>query len=1114
MLQLVLGRSGFGKTEFVFDSIKKLTQSGEKNILLITPEQFSFVAERRLLSDLGESGISNVENSSFSRLSSEVSKKYGGDKLPVLSPGSKAVLMKKAIEAVQDKLVLFTKNLSSVSFISSVVSVYDEMKSCRVSVDDISNAANSTDKEILSRKLNDIALIIGAYDALIDGKFYDGANELTRLYEKLLNADYFTGRTVFIDGFNGFVAQEYKILEVILKQAKAVYITFCTDSDINNSKFDTFTYVNSNIRILKSVSKKANVHYMKPIMLTENHRALNSELAAVEKNIFSNIKDAYGDTAENISVYCAREISDECDNVAKNISKLFRAGYRANEIAVIVRDLDKYQKELQFAFSKYNIPYFNDERQNIASQPIVMFVNFLLRCAIYSYRSDDIFSLLKTGLTELSSDNINRLENYAFLWNINGKKWKSPFDASTKGYVETITDSDRKQIESLNKSREYVIEKIEKFIATSKDRKCEDICKAIYFTLMDFKCDKSLKRLAIQLDDNGMSSAAKELGRVWDLLMNILDELATVTSDESITYKEFYDLFSLMISNEDLGSLPSGLDNVQIGAADRIRCDNPRAVFVLGANEGEFPQNISSAGLLTESDRVSLIDNDFKLYSYGATFLAQEKYFAYMAVCAPREKLYVSYCGDGEKSSIVTGLTASVPAVKETYFTDNYNLSSLESNDNAFEILASKYNEQTDFIASLKCYFSQLPEFEKRMAAVNALTSGEQMLLKDKTTAVDLFKKDMYLSASKIEEYFKCSFKYFCKFGLGAKPRAKAEMDAMQTGTVIHYVLEQIVKHCTSKGIAELSDSEITILVNEYLTDFLQNKMGNSEDFTVRFKYQFMRLSKMLISVVLRLKEEFSQSDFEAKAFELKIGDGSDNEPVKSKVIRLPDGGTVKIKGSIDRVDTFSQNGKQYVRVVDYKSGNKTFSLNDILYGINLQMFVYLFTLCESDNELSGIGSGVLYMHSARDIINIDSAFDTHSLASKENSSFKMKGIVLNDEENEIAEHMERDLKGRFLPVKFTKKAGLTGNIVTLEEIGMISRKVEALVKEMGDSLHSGKIMQNPVNGKNYDKTCEFCDYIDICRNRCEITPNEMVERTEEEVLNLLREEEKNAEVD
>ena len=229
------------------------------------------------------------------------------------------------------------------------------------------------------------------------------------------------------------------------------------------------------------------------------------------------------------------------------------------------------------------------------------------------------------------------------------------------------------------------------------------------------------------------------------------------------------------------------------------------------------------------------------------------------------------------------------------------------------------------------------------------------------------------------------------------------------------------------------------------------------------------------------------------------------------KTIRLSDGGTVKIIGSIDRVDTFTQNGKQYVRVVDYKSGNKTFSLNDIMYGINLQMFVYLFTLCESDNELSGIGSGVLYMHSARDIINIDNAFDTATLESKENSSFKMKGIVLNDEENEIAEHMEKDLMGKFLPVKYTKKSGLTGSIVTLEEIGMISRKVDALVKEMGDSLHDGKIMQHPINGKNYDKTCEFCDYIDICRNRCDVTPNEMTERTDREVLDLLRGEEQNA---
>jgi ATP-dependent helicase/nuclease subunit B len=386
------------------------------------------------------------------------------------------------------------------------------------------------------------------------------------------------------------------------------------------------------------------------------------------------------------------------------------------------------------------------------------------------------------------------------------------------------------------------------------------------------------------------------------------------------------------------------------------------------------------------------------------------------------------------------------------------------------------------------------------------LCNNDDIVLSDSSLATDLFNKDMYLSASKIEEYFKCSFKYFCKFGIGARPRAKAEMDPMQTGTVIHYVLEKIITEKGSGGLTQLSSEEITLLVNKYLEEFLNTKMGNSSEFTPRFKYQFMRLSKMLQSVVQRLKDEFEQSDFEAKAFELKIGNGSEGEPVKSKTIQLSDGGSISIKGSIDRVDVFDDNGTRYVRVVDYKSGDKKFLLSDILYGLNLQMFIYLFTLCQSEHELSGVNAGVLYMHSARSIFSLERNADEKTLKSKENSSFKMKGIVLNDENNEIAEHMEHDLSGNFIPVKYTKKDGISGNIVSLEELGRISRKIDSLVAQMGINLHNGQIKQNPVDGKYHDKTCDFCDYKSVCMNRREVSNRVLDDLDNTQTLNALKE--------
>lgn len=267
----------------------------------------------------------------------------------------------------------------------------------------------------------------------------------------------------------------------------------------------------------------------------------------------------------------------------------------------------------------------------------------------------------------------------------------------------------------------------------------------------------------------------------------------------------------------------------------------------------------------------------------------------------------------------------------------------------------------------------------------------------------------------------------------------------------------------------------------------------------------------MLVAVVLRLREEFSHSDFRAKAFELTIGDGSQGEEVKSAEIPLSDGGKITIKGAVDRVDVYEEDGTQYIRVVDYKSGNKKFSLSDILYGLNLQMFIYLFTLSQSDSEYSGVSSGVLYMHSARPVISLDRNMSADGVKSKENQHFKMKGVVLNDSEHDIAKHMEHELEGRYIPVKYSEKDGVSGNVVTFEELGIIANKINSLISQMGDSLHAGRIMQNPVNGKNHDKTCEYCDYRAVCKNRREITNREMEEFDNAQTLSILKGGEDNA---
>ncbi len=408
----------------------------------------------------------------------------------------------------------------------------------------------------------------------------------------------------------------------------------------------------------------------------------------------------------------------------------------------------------------------------------------------------------------------------------------------------------------------------------------------------------------------------------------------------------------------------------------------------------------------------------------------------------------------------------------------------------------------TEFYSSLKEYFKDDSSFE----AICSLAENKSVQIKNKETSTSLFGADMYVSASRVEDFYNCPFRYFCKFGLNARPRNKAEIDPMQRGTLIHYVLEKILSDVGSKALSKLGERQIVDLVDKYTNEFFMSEMGNINDLSLRFKYNYKRLSKLIYSVVIHLAKEFSVSDFEAKAFELSIDkDGQ----VKPEVLSLDDGGTIQIRGSIDRVDTFEKNNERYVRVVDYKSGRKVFNLSDIMQGLNLQMFIYLFSLCEDKTaSLNGTPAGVLYMHSSRDIFPFDSKKSAESdIEQKEDSSYKMKGIVLKDDDNIVASAMEKDFAGKYIPVKMNKNEELTGSLASLEEFGLIHKKVNSLVAQMGSELHSGNISHSPVKNKNHKNTCDFCDYKDVCANKKIIECRVTEELTDEEVKKQLVEE-------
>lgn len=1108
MLQLVLGRSGYGKTAYVQNQIVHEMNHGQKGVLLLVPEQFSFVTGNTFLSLLGQSKYIDLEITDFTRLAHEVKNLYGGISNPVLDKSGKAILMSRAINGVQDMLKLYQKNLHAYSFIQSMLQMHTELKCCNVSPDQLLRAAGQVDKTILQNKIHDISLIMQAYDAVIADSFLDSADDLNRLYETLGKVDYLKGRKVYIDGFDGFTAQELKIIQRMLTDAQSVTITLPTDSiTLSDTDFSLFVNVKRTANQLIRLAKRHRIPIAAPIKLTEPKRFQNDDLLHIEQN-FMRPDEKKIPCGGAVHLYKAANLYEECDYVCRTIKKLLRTEqYRCKEIAIISRDLADYRLPLENAFRSYDLPYYEDQRQPVDSQPLINLVRYLIRIVNGSFRTDDIMAYAKTLLLGLDTEEIATLENYTILWRINGKKWLDDFTAHPSGFVSEFSKKDMQLLDQINAVRKAIILPVLKFKKAVAAGGGKIICKAIYQLLMDTKADRHLFTIARQLNEQNMSSLAVEQNRIWDLLMQLLDQIVLTMGEAPVTLKEFESLFELILTFQDLGSIPQGLDNIIVGTADRTIADAPKAVFLLGANEGVFPKSFSSTGLLNDNDRHVLSDLDIELFSDTGRLTLQEKYIAYSAVTLPSQMLSVSYCSSDMKGSAL--LPSAIVEQLQSIFSDlgitrlsyTQDMELIEGEKAAFELLASRWQENSVFSQSLKAYFQENEKYQDAVAAVIRQTDPSGTAFTNPGVSKELFHQDMLVSASRAEAYYHCPFLYFCKFGLGAKPRKVAEMDPMQTGTVMHYVLERLLAEYGSDGLLSISDTQRKAKVNELLEQYLVEQMGVSDQASKRFRYLFLRLQKTINLVVAHMVEEFAQSAFKTKAYELKIDRDAEIKPL---AVELPDGGTLAIRGSVDRVDIMEKGRKRYLRVVDYKSGTKEFALSDVLYGLNMQMLIYLFCISSTqDGPYAGlIPSGVLYMPVRRKVSSLPRDTGDEAVLANAAKELKMKGLLLSD--IDVLKGMEKDLKGKYIPVKSGKE--ITGSLISAEQFGALARKIQSLLIEMGHNLHQGKIPMQPVKGKNYEHTCAYCDYQSVCVNKLEKQERLLCDYEHSKALSVLEE--------
>ncbi len=1082
MLQLVLGRAGTGKTTYIRQQLCEAAGQG-KHCILLVPEQFSFESERSIYRILGMAGMANVEVLSFTRLSESVFRRHGGLAGRRLDDTSRLVLMSLALDQVGDRLQLYRRPLGNSSFLTTLVEVTTEFKNAGASPKEVEQAAQLAEEPALAQKLRELSLIYGAFQALVERSFSDPLDDLARAARLAEEHRFFADTHLYIDSFMSFTAAEHRLLGAMLRDAASVTAAFCTPGLARGQRPGVFTPASKTALRLLRQARQQGVGVRPTVTLTQPVGFQKPGLLAVEAVAGGDLPA--GQQTDGVVIAGAAVPYDEVEYTAAQICNLVREqGLRYRDIVVLVRDMQRYRSAVQSVFGRYGIPYFSDERVDIETQPIPIALVGALEAVRGSYKTDEILRLAKSPALGLAPAGVARLENYCYIWSVQGKAWETPFANNPRGMSGHMSEADQALLEELNQTRERLIQPLARLRGGLRGCTGRQFALEVYRYLEAAGCVENLRAFCAGLPTEEGAALLDLNSAIWDSLMGLLDVLAHSLGGAQYPLARFIDLLRLALASVDIGQIPRTTDQVMVGAADRVRLGRPRAAFVLGVNEGVFPPHVRPGGVFSDDERERLALAGLELSQPGLQRALEERYFLYTALCCPSEYLFVTYAAAEpqgkrlEPSLMLARLMSRLPgALASTAGLDE--LGRIVNPATALEQLARSYRRADQTAAAISDY---LARSDDRQLTGRLQNLGRQTVIEDITphNAQRLFGREMRLSPSRLEQYFSCPFQYFCRYGLGVQPLKKAEFSPLESGTVIHHVLETIVSRYGGKALAQLEEAALRAEIIQIIQDYLATVVAETDSLPPRTQYLFERLVGILTLVIQRLGAEFAQSAFEPVGFEVEVGRGG---PVAPLQVQTPAGATAWVEGKIDRVDVMQDGPQRYVRVVDYKSGLKKFRLSDLYYGLNMQMLLYLFAVCEGgQGSLSGCGpAGILYMPSRAQVLSLPREADEEQITSQQQATLRMNGLLLDD--RRVLEGMEQNLEGRFIPARPSSKGGWdmrSSSVATAEELEQIREHVKRLVGEMADCLGEGKITPQPV-AEGQAKPCDYCDYSKLC---------------------------------
>ena len=1110
-LRFYFGPSGSGKSHRIYEEImQRAAQEPGRNFLIIVPDQFTMQTQKDLVMCSDRGGILNIDVLSFGRLSHRILEEVGTKEMPVLDDTGKSLVLQKIAADLKEQLPAMGSLLHKQGYIHEVKSAISEFMQYGISTQDMDKLIASAEKRgALAMKLRDLKTLYRGFQDYIRDHFITTEETLDVLRRSLVKSKILPDSVVVFDGFTGFTPIQNRLIQELMRVCEETIVTVTIGEEEDPYQMDgeqkLFHLSKKTVADLVKLAAEAEVTRGEDVFVKggPNRFTEAPALCYLEQNLFRYQYEPYMEKQREIHMFEALSPREEVHQTALYIRKLIREeGLTYRDIAVVIGDLEGYASYVETEFGQLEIPCFLDRTRGIVLNPMIEYIKSALQLYIRDFSYDTVFHFLRSGMADISREEIDELENYVIRTGARGYRTYSRLftrrtEEMQQGSGQEDTERAEETLERLNRIRQQFADTVE-ILHMAPRAKAGEYVDHLYDFLEQNQVQQKLLNYQQQFEQEGDLAKAREYAQIYRLVMDLLDQIYELLGKEEISLQEFADILEAGFGEITVGTIPQNVDRIVVGDMERTRLKQVKVLFFLGVNDGNIPKNASKGGIISDKDREFLIESGTEMAPSPRQQMYIQRLYLYLNMTKPSERLYLSYAkvnSDGKgirPSYLIDTVRKLFPQLAVEYPQNRSRLEQIEGRQEGARYLAEELREyadgtlreeeRQDFYLMYRAYETD-PEGRDRLTAAAFRRYKESGL--SRIVARALYGRQLENSVSRLETYAACACRHFLQYGLSLQEREEFGFEVSDMGNVYHAVLENFAGKLAESGRTwwDFDENFATQAIKEAVEGYAATYGETVLYSSARNEYAITRMSRILTRTVLTLQQHLKQGSFQPDDYELSFRFAEDLDSIH---VDLSEEEKMHLQGRIDRIDVSEDAEHVYVKVIDYKSGNKKFDLAALYYGLQLQLVVYMNAAMElesrkhPDKEI--VPAALLYYHIDDPTIETPVELTQEQINEEILTKLRMNGVVNSDPA--VVERLDRFLqdKSKVIPVEKKKDGSFSARsgILSREELQVVSAYVDTKIRQIGREILDGKIAANPYE-KGNEEACTYCAYKKVC---------------------------------